>query len=136
MPTFATAWRRTARPGKRASGPCCGARWTRSNNEFGLRLVAAFEQEFYLVEGLERPGPNYSIIAHERALGFGAVLVAALRAAGLEPETFEPEGGPGQYEVNCRPALGLAAADRALLVRELVRAVATREGYQARPSHR
>ena len=99
--------------------------------EFGLRLMAAFEQEFYLVEGLEQPGPNYSIIAHERALGFGAVLVAALRGAGLEPETFEPEGGPGQYEVNCRPVLGLAAADRALLVRELVRAVATREGYRA-----
>ena len=34
--------------------------------EFGLRLMAAFEQEFYLVEGLERPGPNYSIIAHEQ----------------------------------------------------------------------
>ena len=98
---------------------------------FGLRLMVAFEQEFYLVEGLERPGPNYSIIAHEQALGFGAVLIAALRAAGLEPETFEPEGGPGQYEVNCRPALGLAAADRALMVRELVRAVAGREGYRA-----
>ena len=100
-------------------------------HEFGLRLVAAFEQEFYLVEGLARPGPNYSIIAHEQALCFGAALVAALRAAGLEPETFEPEGGPGQYEVNCRPAPGLAAADRALLVRELVRAVAGREGYRA-----
>ena len=34
---------------------------------YGLRLMVAFEQEFYLVEGLERPGPNYSIIAHERA---------------------------------------------------------------------
>ena len=64
-------------------------------------------------------------------MSFGAVLIAALRAAGLEPETFEPEGGPGQYEVNCRPALGLAAADRALMVRELVRAVAGREGYRA-----
>ena len=98
---------------------------------FGLRLMVAFEQEFYLVEGLERPGPNYSIIAHERVLPFGAALVAALRAAGLEPETFEPEGGPGQYEVNCRPVLGLAAADRALLVRELVRAVAGRAGLRA-----
>ena len=55
---------------------------------FGLRLMVAFEQEFYLVEGLERPGPNYSIIAHEQALGFGAVLIAALRAAGLEPENL------------------------------------------------
>ena len=98
---------------------------------FGLRLLVAFEQEFYLVDGLERPGPNYSIIAHERALPFGAMLVAALERAGLEPETFEPEGGPGQYEVNCRPAVGLAAADRALLVRELVRAVAGREGLRA-----
>ena len=98
---------------------------------FGLRLLAAFEQEFYLVDGLDRPGPNYSIIAHERALPFGAMLVAALDRAGLEPETFEPEGGPGQYEVNCRPAMGLAAADRALLVRELVRAVAGREGLRA-----
>ena len=98
---------------------------------FGLRLSVAFEQEFYLVEGLARPAPNYSIIAHELALPFGAALIAALRAAGLEPETFEPEGGPGQYEVNCRPAPGLAAADRALLVRELVRTVAHREGLRA-----
>ena len=98
---------------------------------YGLRLMVAFEQEFYLVEGLARAGPNYSIIAHEQALTFGAVLVAALRAAGLEPETFEPEGGPGQYEVNCRPAPSLVATDRALIVRELVRAVASREGYRA-----
>ena len=97
----------------------------------GLRLMVAFEQEFYLLDGLERPGPNYSIIAHEKTVSFGAMLVAALRVAGLEPETFEPEGGPGQYEVNCRPALGLAAADRALMARELVRAVAGREGYRA-----
>ncbi len=99
--------------------------------EFGLRVRAAFEQEFYLVEGLERPAPNYSFGAHDQVAQFGSLLVAALRAAGLEPETFEAEGGPGQYEANCRPALGVTAADRALLLREIARAVAARSGYRA-----
>ncbi len=100
-------------------------------DEFDLCVLSAFEQEFYLDGLTDLPGANYSLIAHQLAADFGAQAIAALRAAGQEPETFEPEGGPAQYEVNCRPALGLKGADRALILREIVRDVARRQGYRA-----
>jgi glutamine synthetase len=100
-------------------------------DEFDLSVLSAFEQEFYLDGLTDVPGANYSLIAHQLAADFGAEVIAALRAAGQEPETFEPEGGPAQYEVNCRPALGLQGADRALILREIVRDVARRRGYRA-----
>ena len=99
--------------------------------EFDLSVLSAFEQELYLDGLTDLPGANYSLIAHQLAADFGAQVIAALRAAGQEPETFEPEGGPAQYEVNCRPALGLRGADRALIVREIVRDVARRNGCRA-----
>ena len=100
-------------------------------DEFDLTILSAFEQEFYLDGLTGLPGANYSLIAHQQATDFGSEVIAALRAAGQQPETFEPEGGPAQYEVNCRPALGLAGADRALILREIVRDVARRQGYRA-----
>jgi glutamine synthetase len=98
--------------------------------EARLRLVAAFEQEFHL-SGLPRTGPAFSMEAQRVAEPFGPMLVEALEAGGVEPETFLPEYGPGQYEINCRPAEGVAAADRALTVREIVRETARRLGHRA-----
>ncbi len=98
--------------------------------ESGLRLVAGFEQEFHLA-GLPQPGPAFSMEAHRLVEPFGPLVVAALQAGGLEPETFLPEYGPAQYEINCRPAVGIAAADRAAAVREIVRETARRLGYRA-----
>ena len=100
-------------------------------DEFDLSILSAFEQEFYLDGLTDLPGANYSLIAHQLAADFGSQVIAALREAGQQPETFEPEGGPAQYEVNCRPALGLAGADRALILREMVRDVARRLGCRA-----
>jgi glutamine synthetase len=98
--------------------------------EAGLRLMAGFEQEFHL-SGISRPGPAFSMEAHRVVEPLGPAVVAALAAGGLEPETFLPEFGPGQYEINCRPAMGVAAADRAAAVREVVRETARRLGYRA-----
>ena len=47
-----------------------------------------------------------------------------MRANGIEPETFLPEYGPQQFEITCKPALGLEAADGAVRLREITRAVA------------
>lgn len=99
--------------------------------EAGLRVVASFEQEFYL-EGLERvPGPGFSMEAYRAVEPLGPMVVAALREAGQEPEMFLPEYGSAQYELTCRPVEGVAAADRAAIIREVVREVVRRMGYRA-----
>ena len=99
--------------------------------ETGLRLVASFEQEFVLEGPTFEPGAGFSFEAQRLVEPFGPLVFAALRQAGLEPETFLPEYGAGQYEVLCSPSGGLAAADRAAAMREVVREVARRTGYRA-----
>jgi glutamine synthetase len=103
----------------------------RLERETGLRLVASFEQEFLLLDLGTEPGPGFSFEAQRLVEPFGPLAFAALRQAGLEPETFLPEYGPGQFEIPCSPAGGLAAADRAAAMREIVREVARRLGYRA-----
>ena len=97
--------------------------------EAGLEIKAAFEQEFHLSDGVL--GPDFSLESLRLEAKFGSFAVAALRAAGCEPETFEPEYGEAQYEITVRPTIGMAAADRAMIVREVVREVARREGRRA-----
>ena len=77
------------------------------------------------------PGHAYSLGAWRRQGGFGESLIAALRAAGLEPESFLPEYGPRQYEFTIAPEPALKAADQAVIARELVRATAFRLGHRA-----
>jgi len=62
---------------------------------------------------------------------FGPLAFAALRQAGLEPEIFLPEYGERQFEVPLAPAGGLAAADRAATMKEVVREAARVLGYRA-----
>ncbi len=99
--------------------------------EVGLHLVASFEQEFLLDSPELEPGPGFSFEAQRLVEPFGPLAFAALRQAGLEPEVFLPEYGPGQYEIPCAPAAGLAAADRAAAMREVIREVARTLGYRA-----
>jgi glutamine synthetase len=99
--------------------------------EAGLVVVAAFEQEFVYTGVEHRPGATYALDAWRRQGGFGEHLTAALRRAGLEPESFLPEYGPRQYEMTIAPALGLRAADDAIVAREMARAVAHRMGQRA-----
>ena len=99
--------------------------------EFGLTLLAAFEQELVYTGAEDRPGSPYTLDALRRQGAFGGTLLAAMRAAGIAPDSFLAEYGPRQYEVTAGPAAGLRAADEAVLVRELARAVAARLGHRA-----
>ncbi len=97
----------------------------------GLQLRAAFEHEL-MYAGVENlPGAPYTLDAYRRQGLFGEVLVAAMRQAGVEPDSFLPEYGARQYEVTAAPQLGLKAADDAVKVRELARATAFRLGHRA-----
>ncbi len=97
----------------------------------GLELYSAFEQEFVYTGVEDHPGAPYSLEAWRRQGSFGESFVAAMRAAGLEPDSFLPEYGVRQFEVTNAPALGIASADRAIKVRELTRATAHRLGHRA-----
>jgi glutamine synthetase len=99
--------------------------------ETGLGVLAAFEQEFVYTGVEHRPGATYSLDAHRRQGGFGEAYMAALRAAGLSPDSFLPEYGARQYEVTIVPTRGLRPADEAVIQREMARAVAHRLGHRA-----
>jgi glutamine synthetase len=96
--------------------------------ETGLALLAAFEQEFLYSGVPAHPPRPYEIDGLRRQGLFGETLLGALRQAGVVPEAFIAEYGPQQFEVTCAPALGLRAADDAVITRELARAVAHRFG--------
>lgn len=53
----------------------------------GLKLTCAFEQEFVYTGIEDRPGHPYGLSAFRRQGPFGESLVAALRAAGVTPDT-------------------------------------------------
>ncbi|MGH7210080.1 MAG: glutamine synthetase, partial [Acetobacteraceae bacterium] len=97
----------------------------------GLHLIAAFEQEFVLSAADEFPGAAYALSAVRRQGRFAETLIAALRAAGCEPDSFLAEYGQRQFEITVAPAPALAAADRAVIAREMARATAWRLGGRA-----
>lgn len=99
--------------------------------EAGLGLRAAFEQEFVYTGVEDRPGATYALDLFRRQGEFGEALIAAIRQAGAVPDSFLPEYGPRQFEVTVAPAIGLRAADDAVIVREMARAVAARLGQRA-----
>lgn len=101
------------------------------NRQSGLNLLAAFEQEFVYTGVEARPGATYALDAYRRQGLFAEHFIAALREAGLTPDTFLPEYGARQYEVTVHPTGGLRAADEAVIQREMARAVAHRLGYRA-----
>ncbi|URM26883.1 glutamine synthetase family protein [Pseudomonas frederiksbergensis] len=99
----------------------------RYRDELGLQINAAFEHEFNLGSGAAEH-LAFSLEAQRQGAEFGGWLLSALRAGGVEPEMFLPEYGKHQYEITCRPALGVAAADRAVNVREITREIARQMG--------
>jgi glutamine synthetase len=97
----------------------------------GLTMIAAFEQEFQIIGVSSHPAHCLSFEALRRLDPFGPMFMAALAEAGVEPETFLPEFGDGQFEITCRPAEALVAADRAVAIREIAREIARAMGWRA-----
>lgn len=94
----------------------------------GLQLTVAFEQEFTLLDQVEHAAPPFSLMAHRRAEPLLSELFAALDEAGARPESILPEYGAGQFEITCAPTDALAAADRAVTIREVARDLAGAAG--------
>jgi glutamine synthetase len=114
---------------------CCPRRFLREalgelEDELGLHLWASFEHEFQLLDDAPAPAA-FSLEALRRSEPFAAELMDALIEAGLQPEFITAEFAPHQFEIPLEPAEGLASADRAIALREIVREIARRRDLRA-----
>ncbi len=113
---------------------CCPRTFLRSavedlEREFGLHVRAAFEHEFTDRDATDEHHP-FSFRSFRAAEPIGSQLVTALRDSGMEPENWLPEYGRHQYEITVQPTTPVAAADRAILVRDMVRDVFSAAGHR------
>lgn len=92
----------------------------------GLEIIASFEHEFTIRDAADHA--PFSLRRFRDAEPFGTELVELLDAVGLQPENWLAEYGAQQYEITLKPAPGMVAADRAILLRDLVHDLAARHG--------
>jgi glutamine synthetase len=132
---------------------CCPRRFLRDalaelERELGARVLASFEHEFQLLSdapgtaalslepqaaasSLGSPAAPFSLEALRRAEPFAAEAIGALVEAGAQPERIFAEFAPHQFEIPVAAAEGMGAADRGVVLREVVREVARRRGLRA-----
>jgi glutamine synthetase len=111
----------------------------RRAGERGIRVQAAFENEFYL--GVRQPQTGkwapaddsgiYAEVGVDYQGAFHTEMTRTLRAMGMTPEMVYHEAGPGQQEISIRHAPGVRAADNQVKLRNAVRGVALKHGYHA-----
>ena len=99
--------------------------------ETGLDFLAAFEHEFMLMDDPISPAQSFTIETMRNVARFSQDVTKALTQANVGLETVEPEFGEHQYEITTAPAIGLVAAERAIITREVIRECARRLGYRA-----
>ncbi|MGW0816714.1 glutamine synthetase [Streptomyces viridiviolaceus] len=75
-------------------------------------------------------GPAYGATRQVELSDCAADLLAALAAQGVEVDQFHPEYAAGQFEISVGALDPVAAADRSVLVRQTIRAVAQRHGLR------
>jgi glutamine synthetase len=114
---------------------CCPRRFLRDalddlEAELGIRLVVSFEHEFQLqLDG--SPALPFSLEEQRRAEPFAGEVMGALIEAGVQPERFLAEFAVHQFEIPVEATDALVAADRSVVLKEVVREVARREGLRA-----
>jgi len=114
-------------------------RQVRAAREHGLEIKAAVEIEFALGRddapaGEFAPacqGPAYGMIRLVELTDFSADLLAALAAQDVDVDQVHPEYAAGQFEVSAGALDPVGAADRSILVRQTIRAVARKHGLRA-----
>ncbi len=114
----------------------------------GLRPVVAFELEFYLLKGGDRPGDTPRTVFHRESgparqnmysisdLDEFAPVIQEMREAariqGLPADSVISEAAPGQFEINLyHRDDAMAAADDAVLLRRMIQGVARKHGLKA-----
>lgn len=103
----------------------------------GLELRMSFEVEWAV--GTEEQGnfvpactgPAYGMTRVVELSDYSRDLIGTLEREGVQVEQFHPEYADGQLEVSVAPSDPVGAADTNVLVRQTIRAVSARFGYQA-----
>lgn len=103
----------------------------------GLQIMAAFENEFYLLRVAEDglTPADETVFAATLGMDLNSDVINAIADAllqqGIPVERYYPESGPGQHEISVRYSEALQAADRQVAFRETVRGVALRHNLRA-----
>lgn len=95
----------------------------------GVTLYGAFEHEFQIKQLTGEIGKAFTLAAFQEERHFCEAVVAAMRDAGVTPDTILKEFGAGQFEVTMGPQKGVTIADHSLVTREIVGLVARELGY-------
>ncbi|MFB3737810.1 MAG: glutamine synthetase family protein [Candidatus Velamenicoccus archaeovorus] len=108
--------------------------------EFGLYVGSSEDgrrRGYETLEPTTLARADYTIQAGDRYEGFFGTVRDALAASGLRPWTTQVEWGLGQWEINLEHADALEMADRHMLFKLAIRALAARAGmaatFMARP---
>ncbi|MBE9177806.1 glutamine synthetase [Oculatella sp. LEGE 06141] len=103
----------------------------------GLQIMAAFENEFYLLQFTADgmfPADD-TVFASTLAMDLNHAVIGAianaLLAQNIPVERYYPESGPGQHEIAIRYTHAMQAADWQIAFRETVRGVALQHGLRA-----
>ncbi|MFJ3617199.1 glutamine synthetase [Streptomyces iakyrus] len=111
---------------------------TEAAGRHGLTFRAAIEVEWTVARG-DAPGdafvpattgPAYGATRQVELGDYTADVLAACAAQGIDVEQVHPEYAAGQFEISAGALDPVAAADRSVLVRQTVRAVAQRHGLR------
>ena len=97
----------------------------------GLKIVAAFENEFFLLKSSESqliPANNTVLSGSSWTMDLQHGLINdisdALINQDVPVELYHPESGPGHHEISVSHTHALSAADQQIVFRETVKAVA------------
>ncbi|MGJ3251235.1 MAG: glutamine synthetase family protein [Elainellaceae cyanobacterium] len=101
-----------------------------------LQIMAAFENEFYLLRSPDDLTPSdNTVFASTLGMDINHAVIDditdALIAQSIPVERYYAESGPGQHEIAIRYTQALQAADRQIAFRETVHGVALRHGLRA-----
>jgi glutamine synthetase len=103
----------------------------------GLEVIAAFENEFYLlrqtIAGIVPADETVfaSTLAMDLHQPVIDEMVEALVEQGMLVEQYYPESGPGQQEISILYTQALGAADQQIAFRETIRAIALQHNLKA-----
>jgi glutamine synthetase len=103
----------------------------------GLEAIAAFENEFYLLEQTVNGivPADETVFASTLAMDLHREVIdeiaEALVEQGMPVEQYYPESGPGQQEISVLYTNALGAADQQIAFRETVRAIALQHNLKA-----